>query len=157
MSAKWGSLWGMRRHALTDARWERLRPLLPARAGGRGRPRADDRMVVEGILWRRATGAPWRDLPERFGPWKTVYSRFRRWQRAGVFDRVLAQLHRASDAAGELDWSLHFVDGSIVRAHQHAAGAKGGTLLRRWVAAVAGSARRSMCVPSAAVSPSSSP
>ena len=59
----------MRRHALTDAQWGRLRPLLPPPPAGRGRPRSDDRTVVEGILWRLATGAPWRDLPERFGPW----------------------------------------------------------------------------------------
>jgi transposase len=147
----------MNRHDLTDAQWERLYPLLPPVRPRRGRPNHDHRRVVNGMLWRLATGAPWRDLPERYGPWRTVYSRFRRWQRAGVFDRLLAQLHQASDAAGELGWSLHFVDGSIVRAHQHAAGAKGGRLIRRWVAAGAGSARRFTSAPSAAVSRSFSP
>ena len=119
-------------------------------------PNHDHRRVVNGMLWWLATGAPWRDLPEQYGSWRTVYSRFRRWQRAGVFDGVLAALQRTGDAAGALDWTLHFVDGSVVRAHQHAAGAKGDPPLRRWVAAVAGSARRSTCVPNAAVSPSSS-
>ena len=82
--------------------------------------------MVNAILWRLATGVPWRDLPERYGPWRTVYSRFRRWQRAGVWDRALAALQAAADANGELDWSLHFLDGATVRAHQHAAGAKKG-------------------------------
>ena len=86
--------------------------------------------MVNAILWRLATGVPWRDLPERYGPWQTVYSRFRRWQRAGVWDRVLAALQTDADAAGALDWSLHFVDGSTVRAHQHAAGAKKGAAIR---------------------------
>ena len=68
--------------------------------------------MVNAILWRLATGVPWRDLPARYGPWKTVYSRVRRWQRAGVWARVLAALQAAADARGELDWSLHFLDGS---------------------------------------------
>ncbi len=143
----------MNRHELTDAQWTRLAPLLPPQRPSRGRPNHDHRRVVNGMLWRLATGAPWRDLPERYGPWRTVYSRFRRWQRAGVFDRVLANLQRAGDAAGELDWSLHFVDGSIVRAHQHAAGAKGGTHRRRRSAAAgAGSRPSCICAPSAAAS-----
>lgn len=139
----------MRRHGLTDAQWERLRPLLPPLPAGRGRPRADDRTVVEGILWRLATGAPWRDLPERFGPWATVYSRFRRWQRAGVWDRVLAELQADADARGEFDWSLHFLDGTVIRAHPHAAGApkKGATTtiprIRRSAGARAASPPRS--------------
>ena len=95
------------------------------------------------MLWRLTTGAPWRDLPPRYGPWQTVYSRFRRWQAAGVFDRVLADLQRRGDAAGDLDWSLHFVDGSIVRAHQHAAGAKGGKPPKHSAAVGAVLARRS--------------
>ena len=113
----------MERHALTDDQWERLRPLLPPPPTGRGRPRNDDRTVVDAILWRLATGAPWRDLPERFGSWRTVYSRFRRWQHAGVWDRALAALQAAGDAKGELDWALHFLDGTTIRAHPHAAGA----------------------------------
>jgi len=138
----------MERHALTDAQWERLRPLLPPRSTGRGRPRADDRVIVNGMLWRLATGCPWRDLPAAFGPWRTVYSRFRRWQQAGVWDRVLAALH----ALGDLDWSLHFVDGTVVRAHQHAAGAKKGAVIRRSAAPGAGSAPSFTCGPSGAAS-----
>jgi transposase len=72
------------------------------------------------------TGAPWRDLPERFGPWATAWSRFRRWTAAGVWARVLEVLQRDADVAGQLDWDTHYVDGTVVRAHQHAAGAIGG-------------------------------
>lgn len=72
------------------------------------------------------TGAPWRDLPERFGPWSTAWNRFRRWTVAGVWARVLEALQRAADRDGRLDWATHFVDGTVVRAHQHAAGAAGG-------------------------------
>jgi transposase len=140
----------MRRHALTDRHWERLRPLLPPPPQGRGRPRRDDRTVVEGIVWRLATGVPWRDLPERFGSWRTVYSRFRRWHQAGVWDRVLAALQAEADAKGELDWSLHLLDGTTVRAHQSAAGAKKGAATRRLAAPAAASPRRSTSVPSGA-------
>ena len=117
-----------------------------------GRPARDHRLIVNGILWRLATGVPWRDLPERYGPWQTVYSRFRRWQRAGVWDRVLAALQTADDAAGALDWSLHFLDGTTVQAHQHAAGAKKGAAIRRSAAPVAASRRKSTSAPSAAAS-----
>lgn len=137
----------MRRHALTERQWERLRPLLPPPPRGRGRPRSDDRLIVEGIVWRLATGVPWRDLPERFGPWQTVYSRFRRWEQAGVWDRVLAALHAEGDAAGELDWALHFLDGTTVRAHQHAAGAKKGAVTRPSAAPGADSPRKSTSGP----------
>jgi transposase len=142
----------MERHALSDEQWERLRPLLPPAPSGRGRPRRDDRVVVEGILWRLATGVPWRDLPERVGPWRTVYSRFRRWQRAGVGDRVLATLQADADAAGGLDWTLHCLDGTTVRAHQHAAGAKKGAATKPSAAPGAASPQKSTCAPSAAAS-----
>jgi transposase len=144
------------RHGLSDDQWERLRPLLPAQKSATGRPAKDHRLVVEGILWRLATGAPWRDLPARFGPWQTVYSRFRRWQRAGVWARVLAAVQADGDACGELDWSLHFVDGTTVRAHPHAAGAKKGAAIRPWGAAGAGSAPSSTCGPNAGASRSPS-
>ena len=78
------------------------------------------------MLWVHRTGAPWRDLPERFGPWATAWSRFRRWTAAGVWARVLAVLQRDADMAGRLDWATHYLDGTVVRAHQHAAGAVGG-------------------------------
>jgi transposase len=83
---------------------------------------------VNGILWVLRTGAPWRDLPERYGSWSTVYSRFQRWRKAGTWDAIFAAVQQEADAAGELDWEIHYVDGTVVRAHQHAAGAKGGTL-----------------------------
>ena len=130
----------MERHELSDAQWARLAPLLPPQhRAGRGRPAKDHRTVVDGIVWRLATGVPWRDLPERYGPWRTVYSRFRRWQRAGVWDRVLAALQAEADARGDLDWALHFLDGTTVRAHQSAAGAKKGAATRDSAALVAAS------------------
>ena len=114
----------MNRGDLTNEQWERLKPLLPPQKPHTGRPASDHRAMVNGILWVLRTGAPWRDLPERYGPWASVYSRFRRWKEAGVWDRVLSELQTKGDLLGELDWEIHFVDGSIVRAHQHAAGAK---------------------------------
>jgi transposase len=89
-----------------------------------GRPPKDHRLIMEAIVWLCRTGAPWRDLPSEFGPWATVAGRFYRWRRQGVWDRVLAGLHADADSRGKLDWLLHFVDGSVVRAHQHAAGAR---------------------------------
>jgi len=144
----------MRRHEVSDAEWARLAPLLPPQRPRVGRPSKDHRAVVNGILWKLATGAPWRDLPERYGPWQSVYTRFRRWTRAGVWDRVLSALQRQADAAGRLDWGAHFVDGTVVRAHQHAAGAKKGapTPARRSAAAAAASRPRSTSAPRAGAS-----
>jgi transposase len=113
-----------RRHELTDAQWQRLAPLLPAEKPPTGRPNKDHRTVLNGILWILRTGAPWRDLPERYGPWKTVYSRFRRWQRAGVWERILAELQAEAAHDDTLDSSLSMIDSSSIRAHQHAAGAR---------------------------------
>jgi transposase len=136
----------IRRHELTDAEWARLAPLLPPERPPVGRPNKAHRGIVNGILWKLRTGAPWRDLPERYGPWESVHTRFRRWRLAGVWDRVLAAVQAEGDAARKLDWSLHFLDGTVIRAHQHAAGAKGGTLRpRRSAAARAGSVRKSIC------------
>jgi len=142
----------VRRHELSDAQWERLGPLLPPQVAATGRPAKDHRTIINAILWRLKTGTPWRDLPERYGSWQTVYSRFRRWQRAGVWERVLAALQTEADATGDLDWSLHFVDGTTVRAHQHAAGAKKGAVIRRSGAAVADSPPHSTSAPSGAAS-----
>lgn len=111
------------RHELTDQQWEQLRPLLPPQKPPTGRPAVDHRRILNGILWLLRTGAPWRDLPERYGPWRTVASRFYRWRRAGLWDRLFAAVQQQADARGHLDWGLHFVDGTIIRAHQHAAGA----------------------------------
>ncbi len=147
------TLCSMATSELSDAQWEKLRPLLPPQKPCTGRPAKDHRPVVEGRLWILRTGSPWRALPAPFGSWKTVSSRFYRWRRAGVWDRILAALQRRADADGRLDWSLHFVDSTVVRAHQHAAGAKGGTrTVRRWGAVGVGTARRSTCAASAAAS-----
>ena len=114
----------IKRHELTDEQWARLKDLLPPQKPRTGRPSIDHRTMVNGMLWIARTGAPWRDLPERYGKWTSVYSRFQRWRKAGIWERVLSELQRQGDQQGELDWEIHFVDGSIVRAHQHAAGAK---------------------------------
>ena len=144
----------MYRGDLTDAQWKRLAPLLPPQKPKTGRPAKDHRLIINGILWILRTGAPWRDLPERFGPWKTVVSRFYRWRITGVWDRVLAALQQQADAAGDLDWSKHFVDATVIRAHQHAAGAKGGTRKRRDSAAVRAASRpSSTSAPRAEASP----
>ena len=117
----------MGRGELTDEQWERLRAALPPQKPKTGRPAQDHRRILNGILWIVRTGAPWRDLPERYGPWRTVASRFYRWQKAGVWQKILATLQQQADAANQIDWSKHDVDGTMIRAHQHAAGAKGGT------------------------------
>jgi transposase len=109
---------------LSNEQWERLRPLLPPQHARRGRRPKDHRQIVNGVLWLNRTGAPWRDLPEEYGPWQTVATRFYRWRRAGIWDRVLAELQQQANVEGTLDWSLHHVDGTIIRAHQHAAGAQ---------------------------------
>lgn len=111
-----------RRHELSDEEWALLEPLLP-QLQTPGRHYRDHRTVLNGMLFRVNTGIPWRDLPERYGPWQTVYSRSRRWARTGVWDRMLQALQTRLDAAGNIDWSLWCVDGSNVRAHQAAAGA----------------------------------
>jgi transposase len=135
----------VRRHELTDAEWERLAPLLPPEKPTTGKPNKAHRPMVNAILWKLGTGAPWRDLPERYGPWESVYTRFRRWRLAGVWDQVLATVQTQGDAEGKLDWSVQFLDGTVIRAHQHAAGAKGGTRKRKpWGGARAGSARKSI-------------
>lgn len=112
-----------RRHELSDAQWAQLEPLLPPQRPTKGRPAKDHRTVLNGIVWVLRTGAPWRDLPERYGPWQTVYSRFRRWREAGVWDRILQALQAEAAHDDALDGSLTMIDGSSIRAHQQAAGA----------------------------------
>jgi transposase len=124
-TAHWHAYLGrMRRGELTDEQWRRLQPLLPPEKPWTGRPNEDHRQILNGILWIQRTGAPWRDLPERYGPTGTVSSRFYRWRAAGIWQRVLSGLQAEADQRGEVDWDLHFVDATIVRAHQHAAGAR---------------------------------
>ena len=112
------------RTVLTDAMWARIEPMLPGKATDPGATAADSRRFVEAVLWRFRTGSPWRDLPERFGNWNNVFKRFRRWALSGVFERVFSALSEEFD----LEWV--FVDGTVVQAHQKAAGAKGGPAAR---------------------------
>jgi transposase len=129
----------MPRHVLSDREWNLLASLLPQRAQT-GRPPNDHRTIIDALLWLAKTGAPWRDLPERFGPWRTVATRFYRWTRSGLWERIVAELRRMADAKGGIDWEVHMIDGTNVRAHRCAAGAKGGSIVRHWAARVAGSA-----------------
>lgn len=119
-----------RRHELTDHQWAVLEPLLPPQRPRTGRPAKAHRTIVNAILCRMKTGAPWRDRPERYEPWQSVYTRFRRWQRARVWARVLQALQIDADARADLDWTLHLPDGTTIRAHPHAAGAKKGAVSR---------------------------
>lgn len=130
-----------RRHALTDEQWLQIQGLLPGQGKQRGRPAADNRRFVEAVLWIAKTGAPWRDLPERFGPWNSVFRRFSRWAHAGVWARVLQVL------SGEPELEVLVLDSTIVRAHAHAAGAPknaGARRLSTSAARGAGSAARCM-------------
>ena len=112
-----------RRHDLTDVQWAALEPLLPApRRPGRP-PTWTKRQLIDGIRWRTRTGAPWRDVPARYGEWETVYGLFRRWQRDGTWARILKELQARADAKGLITWEVS-VDSTITRAHQHAAGAR---------------------------------
>jgi transposase len=110
------------RHDLTDGEWEPLVPLLPGHPR-RGRRWNDHRVVVNGILFRTRAGCPWRDLPPEYGNWKTVYGRHRRWSLDGTWGQVLDALRAGCDKAEGADWTLS-VDSTVVRAHQHAAGAR---------------------------------
>ncbi len=130
---------------LTDHQWTHLEPLLPPQRSGRGRPHQDHRLIIDGILWRYRTGAPWRALPPSFGPWQTVYSRLRRWQEAGIWARVLTALQEQANDRGAVDWDLHCLDTTSIRAHQHAAGGKKGAIMP-WDAAGVASAPNSTFV-----------
>ena len=147
----------MSRHALTDRERTRLEPLLPKQRTGR--PPKDHRIILDALLWLGKTGAPWRDLPERYGPWRTVATRFYRWTRSGLWERILAELRCMADALGGIDWQVHMVDGTSMRAHRYAAGGKGGGRLRRWAAAAAATGASCTCAATAGAGrwPSSSP
>ena len=108
----------MRRHELSDAEWRRIEALLPVQPGPRSK--RGDREFVNAVIWRVRTGVPWRDLPERFGAWQTIYNRFSRWAKRGVWERLFKELAIEVDDAGSL------VDATVVRAHQDAAGGNGG-------------------------------
>ena len=113
----------MDRHELTDNQWEALENCLPPLHTGRGRKMHDRRPMINGILWSLKTGAPWRDLPEKYGKWGSVYARYRHWQLDGTWGLVLEKLLIRFNAEGKMDWSLFSVDGTIVKAHKSAAGA----------------------------------
>jgi transposase len=125
----------VRRHELTDAQWKKIEPLLPAN-GKPGGQWADHRKVINGVLFRARTGVPWPDLPERYGPWQTVYERHRRWSADGTWNKILQELQIEADAGDpdaalaqavqeqvrEREWAVN-IDSTSCRAHQHAAGA----------------------------------
>lgn len=114
----------MARGDLSDQEWERLAPWLPPERERRGRPSLPYRQIVNSILWRARTGAPWRDLPERYGSWKTVYSRFRRWTLQGLWTRVLQQLQGRREPGPAVERVAVSIDSTSVRAHQHSAVAR---------------------------------
>ena len=109
-------------YQLSDPQWEQLQDLLP-RNGKPGGQWKDHRTMIDGILWALSDGGRWRNLPDRFGPWQSVYDRFRRWTRKGLWDRILLRLQARKLAGGEVDLELFCIDGSVIRAHQSAAGA----------------------------------
>ena len=100
---------------LTDAPWERLQPLLPPQQPQTARPHLDHRRLVNGILWRLRTAAPWRHVPERDGSWHTVASRFSRWRRAGTWQRLFESVQQQADTAAQWDWAIHDVEGCVSR------------------------------------------
>lgn len=113
---------GVGRGELTDRAWAEIVSVLPVN-GSRGGQWEDHRRVINGILWKLRTGAPWRDVPERYGPYQTVYDRFVRWRRDGTWDRLLTHVQTKNDAVGEVVWEVS-IDSTVIRAHQHAAGAR---------------------------------
>jgi transposase len=123
------------RHALSDEQWELLSIVLPRLRGPASK--RGDRLFIDAVLYRLKTGIPWRDLPERFGPWKTVYNRFHVWSRRRHWEVIFKRLQLEYDDEGVL------LDASVVRAHQDAAGGKGGSAAMHWVVHVVDSPRRS--------------
>jgi transposase len=139
----------MARYELTDGQWDLLKGLFPRQSrGGRW---SDHRTMLNGMLWILRSGAPWRDLPERYGNYKSVNHRFNRWRRDGTFDRVLKALQIRLDKQGKIDWDLWLVDGTSVRASRAAAGARkksatptaSSPSTTRWAAAAADSGANS--------------
>lgn len=114
------------RYELSEPQWERIKDLLPGKAGDPGRSGKDNRLFVNGVLWVLRSGARWHDLPERYGKWKSVHTRFARWTKAGVWERVFKVL--TADRRNE----YLMLDTTLVRAHQQAATGKGGTKIRLW-------------------------
>lgn len=117
---------------LNDQQWKRMAPHLPGKEGDRGRTGENNRLFVEAVLWIARVGAPWRDLPETFGNWNSVFVRFSRWSKSSVWDRLFMAM------VDDPDFEYVMIDSTIVRAHQHAAGKKGGLKLVRSAARGAG-------------------
>ena len=116
----------VKRYELSDEQWERIRELLPGKVGDPGRSGRDNRQFVNGVLWVLHSGAHWHDLPERYGKWKSVHTRFSRWAKAGVWERMFEALIR------DRNNQYLMLDTTLVRAHQQAATGKGGPKTRRW-------------------------
>ena len=134
----------LRRHEIPDDHWDRIKDLLPGQPGDPGVTAKDNRRFVNAVLWIAKSGAPWRDLPERFGNWNSVWRRFDRWASKGVWERVFRELQDP-----DLEWLL--LDSTVIRAHQHAAGAQKGAPRqvqnnKRWADPEAVSPRRSTCL-----------
>jgi transposase len=125
----------MHRHAIKDDQWERIKDMLPGRAQCPGITAKDNRLFIDAVLWIARTGAPWRDLPTRFGPWNSVWRRFDRWSKKGVWERIMTEL-------GDPDFDKLILDSTVIRAHQHAAGKKGGQAVQHSVAPGVDSAPR---------------
>src|SRR5262249_20021874 len=116
----------LRRHAISDEHWECIKGFLPGQEGDPGVTAKDNRLFVDAVLWIAKTGAQWRDLPERFGNWNSVWKRFDRWARKGIWERIFRELQDP-----DLEWLI--LDSSVIRAHQHAAGAKKGGTRQPWI------------------------
>ena len=116
----------MVRGLMSNKEWAFFKPFVTVRGPKRGRPASNHRLVLDGVFWIARTGAPWRDLPDHFGNWNSVYQQFRRWSVSGLWDTMLEALN----ATGAAQSSVQMIDSTIVRAHQHAAGAKGGLRLK---------------------------
>ena len=114
----------MIRRGLSDAQWLRIERRIPGKKGDKGRTGQDNRLFVDAVLWMLRTGAPWRDLPEEFGNWNSVFQRFRRWAKKGVWENLFNAL------VEDPDFEHLMIDATIIRAHQHAAGAKGAAKMR---------------------------
>jgi transposase len=125
----------MRRHEITDEQWARIKDYLPGKEGDPGVTAKDNRLFINAVLWIAKTGVPWRDLPERFGNWNSVWKRFDRWSRKGIWSGIMAALQ-------DPDLDCLIVDSTVIRAHQHAAGKKGGKQRRRWADPAVDSAPR---------------
>lgn len=110
----------MIRLVLKDEQWKQIAPIIPGKEGDPGRSGEDNRLFLEAVLWIARTGSPWRDLPEYFGKWFSVWKRFRRWALKGVFEKIFIAL------SGDPDFEYAMIDGTIIKVHRHGTGAKGG-------------------------------